>query len=178
MICKRILLLLLILGIILITFGCSADTKKITYKGPSMMETFQNGDGVTISLLPYTPKQFDIIAIQPPDYDEPIVLRIIAVEGQTIDFDFENWIVYVNGEALDETYVNYRPDLPMYKYDIDPDTLPIIIEPGKIFVMGDNRDNALDSRSESIGQVAVEFILGNVIEVEFIFTNPVDPIIE
>jgi len=172
MIFKKILLLTLLLSIILIS-GCSNQTKKITYGGPGMNETFQDGDILTISLLPYKPKQGDIIAIQPPGYDEPIITRIIAVEGQTVDFDFDEWFVYVDGEVIDEPYIYYMPDRLMHKDDITPDMLPIKIEPGKIFVMGDNRNNTLDSRDKSIGQVDVECIVGNVVEVEYRVTNPV-----
>jgi signal peptidase I len=177
MIFKKILLLSVILISIISVgnlTGCSKkDTKQITYTDSGMNETLQSGDILTISLLPYTPKQFDIIAIQLPEHETPLISRIIALEGQTVDFDFEDWIVYVDEEILDEPYILYQPDLPLYKYDINPDTLPIKIEPGKIFVMGDNRDRALDSRAESIGQVDVEYIIGNVIDVEFIVTKPI-----
>jgi len=172
MILKKILLLtLLLLCVILISIGnitgCAKETKKMIYTGPGMNETLQNGDVLTISLLPYTPKHGDIVAIRLPEYDEPLISRIIAVGGQTIDFDFENWIIYVDGEIIDEPYMLYQPDLPMYKYDIKPDMLPIKIEPGKIFVLGDNRDRALDSRTENIGQINVELIIGNMIDIEY-----------
>jgi len=176
MIFKKILLFFLLLNFILITAGCAKETQKITYKGPDMMETFQNGDILTVSLLPYNPKQGDIVAIQLPIFEEPVITRIIALEGQTVDFDFENWFVYVDGEILDEPYVLFMTDRLMHSDDITPDMLPIKIEPGKIFVMGDNRNLATDSRTKSIGQVDVEYIIGNIIEVEYILTNPINPI--
>ncbi|MCL1857904.1 MAG: signal peptidase I [Oscillospiraceae bacterium] len=153
----------------------------VTVQGPSMENTLHGGekpygsvqDNLIISNLFYSPKQGDIVVIQVPNpnFSTPIIKRVIAVEGQTVDFDFENWIVYVDerpiyevdGKAAIEPYVNYEQDKFMNVNDISPDMLPIKVEPGKIFVMGDNRNHSSDSRSSSIGQIDVRNVVGRVL---------------
>ena len=74
--------------------------------GSSMYPTLEDGDKILVSNLFYKPKQGDIIVFRKDEYrEEPLVKRIIAVEGQTVDIDFELGIVYVDGEALDEPYI-------------------------------------------------------------------------
>ena len=137
--------------------------RMVTVEGPSMQETLHAKDNLIISHLFYTPKQNDIVVIQVPNnphFLDPIIKRVIAVEGQTVDFDFEDWKVYFDGEEIYEPYINRIAGVWM---NPSHDTLPITIEPGKIFVMGDNRNNSADSRSSSLGQVDVNDVVGRVI---------------
>jgi signal peptidase I len=155
----------------------------VTVQGPSMEYTLHGGeedygndapDNLIISNLFYTPKRGDIVVVQVPNptYSTPIIKRVIATEGQVIDFDFEKWqvIIYENeeaynngkGEILDEPYVNYEPGRYMSGDSIG-DSRPIVIEPGKIFVMGDNRNHSSDSRDWRIGQIDVRNIVGRVL---------------
>ena len=147
----------------------------VTVQGPSMELTLHGGnpsyigaeskDRLLMSNLFYTPKQGDIVVIQVPNpkYDMPIIKRVIATEGQTVDIDFDNWIIYVDGEALDEPYVNREANVRMEMGDIIYEMLPITVEEGKIFVMGDNRNHSSDSRSSSIGQVDVRNVVGRAL---------------
>ena len=144
----------------------------VTVQGPSMQETLHEKENLIISNLFYSPKQGDIVVIQVPNpnFPTPIIKRVIAVEGQTVDFDFENWIVYVDGEpiyeidgkAAIEPYVNYEEGRFMSGGE-NIINLPLTIEKGKIFVMGDNRNHSSDSRSSSIGQVDVRNVVGRVL---------------
>ena len=139
--------------------------RMVTVEGPSMQETLHAKDNLIISHLFYTPKQNDIVVIQVPNsafFTVPIIKRVIAIEGQTVNFDFDNWIVYVDGEPLAEPYVNYMDRYPMDRSSILPESLPITVEPGKIFVMGDNRNFSADSRNAAIGQVDVNNVVGRV----------------
>lgn len=129
--------------------------------GNSMVPTLEWYDKVIITRLAGDYERGDIVVLRKDTFrDEPIVKRIIAVEGQTIDIDFENGIVYVDGEALDEPYVNeltYEPeDFESYEH-------PLVIPEGCVFVMGDNRNNSTDSRRETIGCVDTRYIMGKVI---------------
>ena len=75
-------------------------------RGQLDVPTLENGDKILVSNLFYKPKQGDIVVFRKDEYrEEPLVKRIIAVEGQTVDIDFNLGIVYVDGEALDEPYI-------------------------------------------------------------------------
>jgi len=136
----------------------------VTVQGPSMQETLHEKENLIISNLFYTPKQGDIVVIQVPNpnFPTPIIKRVIAVEGQTVDFDFETWTVYVDGEPITEPYVNYEQGKFMNSGE-NVANLPVTVEKGKIFVMGDNRNHSSDSRSSSIGQVDVRNVVGRVL---------------
>lgn len=130
--------------------------------GGSMENTLQEGDRLVISKLFYTPENGDIVVLRQPSFrEEPIVKRIIATEGQTVDFDFKNCLVIVDGKVLDEPYTK---DYGNYTF-LDPQDFEyeITVPEGCVFVMGDNRNGSTDSRTDSIGCVDVRNILGRVI---------------
>ena len=126
--------------------------------GPSMQQTLIEGDRLIISRLFYTPKYGDIIVLRKDDFKgEPIIKRVIATEGQTVDIDFDAGIVYVDGVALTEPYTNTPTNL---REDF---TGPVTVPEGCVFVMGDNRNHSTDSRTDSIGCVDTRFILGKAL---------------
>ena len=126
--------------------------------GRSMVPTLHDGDKIIITRLVREYKAGDIVVLRKDTFrDEPIVKRIIAVEGQTIDIDFENGIVYVDEKALDEPYVNELT------YDREDFEGPLEIPEGCVFVMGDNRNNSTDSRRATISTVDTRYIMGKVI---------------
>ena len=130
--------------------------------GGSMLPTLTNGDKLIVRQLFYKPKQGDIVVCQSPTYglEKPLVKRVIATEGQTITLDRENWKVYVDGVALDEDYVFYESAL-MRGWDYNTDS--ITVKEGHVFVMGDHRNDSLDSRSDSVGQIDERYIMGRVL---------------
>jgi signal peptidase I len=130
--------------------------------GGSMLPTLTNGDKVIVRQIFYTPKQGDIVVCQSEKYgmDKPLVKRVIATEGQTVSIDRENWKVYVDGEPLDESYVFFETGL-MNGWDYNTDT--ITVKKGHVFVMGDHRNDSLDSRSMRIGQIDERYVIGKVV---------------
>lgn len=85
-----------------------------------------------------------------------LVKRVIARSGEWVDID-ENGYVYVNGEKLDEPYVQ---DHALGECDIE---LPYQVPDGRVFVMGDHRSVSVDSRSTSVGCVSDEQIVGRLL---------------
>ena len=126
--------------------------------GPSMESTLIEGDRLIISNLFYTPKYGDIVVLRKDEFkSDPIIKRVIATEGQTVDIDFEAGVVYVDGLALDEPYVNTPTNL---REDF---TGPVTVPEGCVFVMGDNRNRSTDSRTEKIGCVDTRYIIGRAL---------------
>lgn len=135
-------------------------------KGESMENTVLDGEKVIISDVFYTPKRGDIVVIsrdyfnslgQPVEGSEPIIKRVIATEGQTVNIDFESGVVYVDDQPLDEPYTKTPTNRQ------DDVQFPLKVEDGCVFVLGDNRAVSKDSRDSSIGLVNERYILGKVI---------------
>ncbi len=133
--------------------------------GNSMYETLHSGDRLLLlSRSVYrTPKCGDIVVISKDSFrnGRQIIKRVIATQGQTVDIDFDARVVYVDEEALEESYV-YFPQLSaaMKQGDIQ---FPLTVDDGCVFVMGDNRNDSLDSRYSEIGQIDCREILGKVV---------------
>lgn len=126
--------------------------------GPSMIPTLNDGDKLIVSSIPYSPAYGDVVIItQPNVYNEPIVKRVIATEGQTVDIDFKTGTVKVDGKVLNEPYINMKTTR---YYDV---AFPVKVPENCIFVMGDNRSHSTDSRDSSIGFVKEEYVLGKVV---------------
>ena len=126
--------------------------------GSSMVPTLEQGDRLIISKLFYTPQQGDIVVLQKDSFaDYPLIKRVIATEGQTVDIDFDDGVVYVDGVALDEPYT---AEPTVVREDFDE---PVTVPEGCIFVMGDNRNRSTDSRTDSIGCVDTRLIMGKAL---------------
>lgn len=126
--------------------------------GDSMLPSFSGGDRVACvhSFSGY--ERGDVIIISHATRkDESIIKRVIAVGGDTVDIDFYKGTVSVNGQVLDEPYVNTPTNL---SYDM---TFPVTVPEGKLFVLGDNRNDSLDSRSTDIGFINENKVLGEVV---------------
>jgi signal peptidase I len=134
--------------------------------GKSMYPTLKDGEILVVTNLFYQPKSGDIIVFQQSNmesriFDYPLVKRVIATEGQTIEFDFANWRVTVDGVELDEEYVNYIKGTGMKREDITGNK--IIVPEGYLFVMGDNRYNSTDSCDKRVSFVRKDEVLGKVL---------------
>lgn len=134
--------------------------------GTSMNQTLLDGDRLLLisSTVYRHPKQGDVVVFNRDSFreGEGVVKRVIATEGQEVDIDFENRIVYVDGMPLNEPFVYYsfNDNRPMIQEGVN---FPLIVEEGCVFVMGDNRNNSKDSRDPDIGLVDCREILGKAI---------------
>lgn len=133
--------------------------------GSSMNPTLFNGEKLVVSDVFYEPKVGDIVIFKTDSYDpdKALVKRVIAVEGQTVNIDFDKGIVYVDGEEIHEDFIS---ELTTNKIDfIGPKEVP----ENCVFVMGDNRNASIDSRDSRIGMVDKRLILGKAYYIMFPF---------
>jgi signal peptidase I len=133
----------------------------IVVSGDSMYSTLLDGDYLLLlgNLFYQEPQRGDIVVISKKSFDDgkPIVKRVIATEGQTVDIDFENAVVYVDGLALEEPYINSPTNFN------EGNQFPLTVAENCIFVLGDNRGVSRDSRDPVIGQIDRREVLGKAI---------------
>ena len=133
----------------------------VKVQGSSMETTLIDGDLLLMErnwlIENYYPG--DIVIAAKSDYKagENIVKRIIADEGQTVDIDDNTGIVYVDGVQLKESYIS---SITYKKGDM---SFPCVVDKDCFFVLGDNRDESLDSRYTVIGQIHISEIKGKVV---------------
>ncbi len=153
----------LIIIIIVLTFFF----KVCTVVGDSMNNTLFNNERLVIFNFLYTPKENDVIVFhQTGKLNEPCVKRVIATGNKWVKIDYNTNTLYVSdddifddGDIVDESSYAYF-DTGRYN---SRGTLEIYVPEGYLFVMGDNRNNSTDSRSDMIGLVDEKTVLGKVI---------------
>lgn len=133
----------------------------ILVTGDSMFTTLWDGDYLLLvsELFCGDPEPGDIVVISKQSFDNgsPIVKRVIATQGQTVDIDFESGTVYVDGQALREPYIHNETT------NEEGTVFPLTVAENCIFVLGDNRAVSLDSRSPQIGQIDRREVLGKAL---------------
>lgn len=146
-------------AVILLLFSYCARLTVV--EGESMEDTLFAKDYLIVEDIGYTPTRGDIVVIHKisaPSHPNPIIKRVIAVAGDTVDIDLDTWTVTVNGEAIDEPYVNLEPGR-LY-CDLE---MPLTVEEGKIFVLGDHRNHSSDSRVAQLGQIDERCVVGRAV---------------
>lgn len=152
---SKTIIIALIIALLIITF-----IKPTLVKGYSMYPTIEPYNYLIVNRIPYItgkPSHGDIIVFKAHVYsdtgeEKDLIKRIIGMEGDVIEI--KDGVVYRNGEALEEDYI--------YGGITPGDMAPFTVDEGYVFVMGDNRQNSLDSRDPSVGEVAVSDVLGRV----------------
>ncbi len=146
--------------------------------GISMEQTLYDNQFLAVWELGYEPEAGDIVIIHDQNaapYDHPIVKRVIATGGQTVDIDFNTWTLTVDGEVIDEPYRYLDPASGTLTVEY---SLPITLKENEIFVMGDNRNHSADSRQIEIGPVDERCVVGKAfmrifpIDEITVFSNP------
>lgn len=136
--------------------------------GTSMNDTLASHDKVIVTNLFYAPHNNDIVVISHgTNYTKPIIKRVIAVEGQTVKLDYENDKIFVDGIELSEPYIKGTT----FSGNKGDNQIPDVIPEGKIFVMGDNRQVSLDSRSTEIGLIDIDNVIGKAQFIAFPFDH-------
>ena len=130
--------------------------------GESMLDTLHDQERLIAWKLGYEPENNDVIIFQPkestPQNRKFFVKRVIATENQTVEINYDENAVYVDGVKIDEPYI-YEEMLDISFGSTDYWVVP----EDHVFVMGDNRNNSRDSRSDSVGFVDCDSIEGKVV---------------
>ena len=146
--------------VVVFTFG----VRLIGVDGHSMLPTLQDGDRLLVlnGFLYGGYEPGDIVVLRKESFfPTPIVKRVIATEGQVVDIDFSSGIVYVDGQRLHEDYINELTFTP------EGMEFPLTVPQGSVFVMGDNRNNSTDSRSDRLGTVDERYVIGRAVFLAF-----------
>lgn len=142
----------LVLSVVLFV-GVNLVSARIRVDGESMEPTLQTGEYVIINRLSYkfgSPQRGDIIVFHfPRDPREEYIKRVIGLPGDQVEV--KNGTVYINGQALDESYLDVKTDYAgSWK-----------VPEGQLFVLGDNRNNSSDSHDW--GTVPMDYVVGKAI---------------
>ena len=139
--------------------------RMVIVSGSSMYDTLRDGDWLLLisNVFYQDPEYGDIIVASKESFNdgEAIIKRVIATEGQIVDIDFDNGIVYVDGTPLDEPYTYTLTNIP------EGMAFPLLVRENCVFAMGDNRNDSKDSRHPQIGLIDEREILGKAILLVF-----------
>ena len=149
---------ILVMSLIAICIIFTFFFKISTVVGESMENTLQNGDTVIINTIENDVEYGDVVVISQPNlYSKVLIKRVIAVEGQTIKFDADLGKVLIDDKEIDEPYIK---EAMRFTYAMQ---YTYTVPEGKVFVLGDNRNESADSRDPNVGFVDERYVLGKVL---------------
>lgn len=127
----------------------------VRVEGNSMLNTLHNDEYMIVTKYQYLfndPQRYDVVICHYPGRGNTnFVKRIVGIPGDTVAM--HDGVLYVNGEAVDEPYIDY-----VANYEMDA----VLVESGHYFVLGDNRSSSNDSHAPGVGQLTRDQIVGKV----------------
>lgn len=154
----------LVCSVLVVVVVFTFAVRLIGVDGHSMVPTLQHGDRLLVvnALLDDDYGYGDIVVLRKEVFmEDPIVKRVIATGGQTVDIDFATGSVYVDDALLKEDYINELTFLE------EGTEFPLTVPEGSIFVMGDNRNHSSDSRDSRLGTVDTRYVIGKAVMIAF-----------
>ncbi len=151
------------IALVLIAAAFTFCFRVITVSGTSMVPNFEDGDRILVVHSFSEPRPGDVVVIVNV-LEEPIIKRVVATEGQTVDFDYAAGAVLIDGRPLDETAFGLENGITEYPYtSFELLDFPQTVPKGCVFVLGDNRAVSEDSRYQVIGMVDRRDVLGKAV---------------
>lgn len=155
---KELLSWVMYLGFVLLLtwFILTFIGQRTVVDGRSMNATLNDRDNLIVEKLSYRfndPERFDIIVFPPYGTKEYYIKRIIGMPGETVQIDSEGNI-FINDELLEENYGLETIKHPGRALE------PVTLGEDEYFVLGDNRNNSIDSRDERVGNIKRDAIIG------------------
>lgn len=144
-----------VIALVVVSLLFSLFFRVVRVDGDSMCDTLVDGEKLLLTAIISQPNYGDIVVIT-QDNDEPLIKRVIGLEGDKIFIDNTSGVVYRNGQPLDEPYVrggfttNYNQQGA------------VTVPEGCVYVLGDNRPVSRDSRSPSVGCPSLKNVVGVV----------------
>lgn len=146
-------------ALVVVLFLLTFVFRQVTVNGTSMNNTLADGDRLIVENFMYSPQYGDIVVVSHGEhYEDAIIKRVIATGGQVVDIDFSTGEVSVDGVIIDEPYIK-----GFTKKLGNSTEFPLTVPKNCVFVMGDNRENSLDSRSKEIGIIPENNIVGKAV---------------
>ena len=155
------MLMVCVMGAIII-FNCVVRLSVVD--GHSMDPTLEHGELMLVWGLGYTPKPGDVVVVNKTVSEFPekgaIVKRVIATGGQRVEIDYEDALVCVDGNPLQEDYI-----LEDMRHPHDPhmQETAFVVPEGEYFLLGDNRNGSTDSRDDRLGTIHEAYVLGKAV---------------
>ena len=141
--------------------------RTVVVVGDSMNPNFTDKDRLIITHIALSPKKGDVLVLNSEGLDETIIKRCIGTEGDTVRIDYNTNTVTVNGDEIENDYINevMEDRQPAFdqNYAVGEHIYEYKVPDGKVFVMGDNRNHSSDSRSERVGFIDESDVLGKVV---------------
>ncbi|MBQ6118982.1 MAG: signal peptidase I [Clostridia bacterium] len=153
-------LLSMILGIMVCVFALfTFFFRLVSVSGDSMNPNIYHGQKIIVSNVMYRPDYGDIVAIgRSTPTENSIIKRVIGLPGDRIDINFDTHIVVVNDSVITEHYKTQEAIS-----DPGDVSFPLTVPEDCVFVLGDNRNNSLDSRYSSVGFIRLDEITGKAL---------------
>ncbi|MBQ2830646.1 MAG: signal peptidase I [Oscillospiraceae bacterium] len=148
------------LSIVIVVLAFTFVARQVRVDGHSMLQTLQHNDRLMVinTMLVGEYKRGDIVVLRKESLTEDLIVkRIIALGGETIDIDFSTGGVYIDGELLEEDYINNAT------INAAGTQFPLTVPEGSVFVMGDNRQGSSDSRDSRLGTVDERYLVGRAV---------------
>jgi signal peptidase I len=146
--------------------------QQFAVEGTSMLTTLHPNDRVLVNKLSYRlhdPRRGDVVVlkrIESNAQERDLIKRVVALPGETIEY--RSCQLFIDGALVNEPYLDPQIVAPNRCGADEP---PTVIESNHVFVMGDNRGGSLDSRDDSVGQVAYSNLIGRAFVVMWPFSD-------